>query len=332
MFIKPQLSPVSKPSRLPPTIRTLYHPSYQSMSEEDLKAECYKVFQGMKISEEESDFLAKSTQLQSKSLLWFEHRCGHLTASRFRSLCHTNLEKPSQSLISAVFQHNSYQKSPALTWGLEKEDIARGEYREICSQKHISFQIKPTGLHINHDYPHLGASPDGLVSCTCCGDGLLEIKCPYSLRFSHINSAGDDFYLKHTSNGLKLSTSHAYYYQIQGQLSICDRLYCDFVCWTPKGIHIERIFRQHLFSQMKPKLDAFFVHVVLPCVLRGEMDKENARPSSQEYCYCRKGEKGKMVACDNKSCAYEWFHFSCVGLESEPQGAWFCPGCQMQRH
>ena len=154
-----------------------------------------------------------------------------------------------------------------------------------------------------------------------------------SLRFSHINSAGDDFYLKHTSNGLKLSTSHAYYYKIQGQLSICDRLYCDFVCWTPKGIHIDRIFRQqHFFSQMKPKLDAFFVHVVLPCVLRGEMDKENTRPSSQEYCYCRKGEKGKIVACDNKSCAYEWFHFLCVGLESEPQGAWFCPGCQMQRH
>ena len=75
--------------------------------------------------------------------------------------------------------------------------------------------------------PHLGASPDGLLTCTCCGDGLLEIKCPYSLRHTTLNSAGKDFYLQHTPDGLKLSTSHAYYYQVQGQLEICDRLYCD---------------------------------------------------------------------------------------------------------
>lgn len=33
------------------------------------------------------------------------------------------------------------------------------------------------------------------------------------------------------------------------------------------------------------------------------------------YCLCRKHEYGEMVACDNCD---EWFHFSCVGLKSEP--------------
>ena len=41
-----------------------------------------------------------------------------------------------------------------------------------------SICVELTGLHINPSSPHLVASPDGIVSCFCCGDGLLEIKCP----------------------------------------------------------------------------------------------------------------------------------------------------------
>eukprot|EP00897_Mesotaenium_endlicherianum_P009849 jgi/Mesen1/8893/ME000535S08205 len=39
---------------------------------------------------------------------------------------------------------------------------------------------------------------------------------------------------------------------------------------------------------------------------------------------------GDMIACDNnKHCkGGEWFHYSCVGLTSEPQGKWFCPACR----
>ena len=36
------------------------------------------------------------------------------------------------------------------------------------------------GFYVNLSFPHLGASPEGIVSCACCGEGLLEIKCPYS--------------------------------------------------------------------------------------------------------------------------------------------------------
>ena len=231
-----------------------------------------------------------------------------------------------------MLQSRSPPNSAALSWGMENEEVTRREYDLVSRGKHSSLQIKATGLHVSPKYPHLGASPDGLLTCTCCGDGLLEIKCPYSLRHTTLNSAGKDFYLKRTPDGLKLSTSHACYYQVQGQLEICDRLYGDFVCWTPNSIHIERIYRNTDFwGEMKPKLEAFFLRVILPCVLVGQVDKENTSPTTDEsvFCYCCKGEKGDMIACDNPACDYEWFHFSCVGLKSEPQGTWFCPDCQI---
>ena len=40
----------------------------------------------MKISKEEANYLTEATQLQSKSLLWFEHRYGRL-AARYVTAC-----------------------------------------------------------------------------------------------------------------------------------------------------------------------------------------------------------------------------------------------------
>ncbi|KZL87336.1 phd-finger domain-containing protein [Colletotrichum incanum] len=47
----------------------------------------------------------------------------------------------------------------------------------------------------------------------------------------------------------------------------------------------------------------------------------------KKYCTCQNVSFGDMVACDNEDCPYEWFHWSCVGLKSEPNGTWFCPVC-----
>jgi len=46
------------------------------------------------------------------------------------------------------------------------------------------------------------------------------------------------------------------------------------------------------------------------------------------YCTCRSLSHGNMVACDNERCAYEWFHWECVGLTKEPVGRWICPECK----
>lgn len=54
-------------------------------------------------------------------------------------------------------------------------------------------------------------------------------------------------------------------------------------------------------------------------------DDENG--DDKKYCMCQSVSYGDMVACDNDECPYEWFHWNCVGLKSEPVGSWHCPSC-----
>ena len=48
--------------------------------------------------------------------------------------------------------------------------------------QHQNFKLENSGLKIHTSYPHLGASPDGIITCDCCEKEVLEIKCPYSAR------------------------------------------------------------------------------------------------------------------------------------------------------
>jgi len=56
-------------------------------------------------------------------------------------------------------------------------------------------------------------------------------------------------------------------------------------------------------------------------------DDELDESDDRKYCICKRVSYGDMVACDNESCKLEWFHWSCVGLKSEPVGTWICPIC-----
>jgi len=48
------------------------------------------------------------------------------------------------------------------------------------------------------------------------------------------------------------------------------------------------------------------------------------------YCICKQKSHGNMVACDNKQCKYEWFHWNCVAVFKAPVGKWYCPVCTAQ--
>jgi inhibitor of growth protein 3 len=50
-------------------------------------------------------------------------------------------------------------------------------------------------------------------------------------------------------------------------------------------------------------------------------------PNEPRYCICNQVSYGDMVACDNESCPFEWFHYPCVGITSSPKGKWYCPQC-----
>ncbi|XP_038045141.1 uncharacterized protein LOC119719715 [Patiria miniata] len=45
---------------------------------------------------------------------------------------------------------------------------------------HQNVTLWDVGLYIDPDSPFLGASPDAMVSCTCCGVQCVEVKCPHN--------------------------------------------------------------------------------------------------------------------------------------------------------
>ncbi len=66
-------------------------------------------------------------------------------------------------------------------WGCDHEQIAYDACRMQECQKHTNFCLTESGLIVNSKFPFMGASPDGVIKCMCCGNGVLEIKWPFFL-------------------------------------------------------------------------------------------------------------------------------------------------------
>ena len=119
------------------------------------------------------------------------------------------------------------------------------------------------GLVICVEEPCLACSPDGLVTIPGTPEplGSVKYKCPYSVAEQQTtpqNAAKTikTFFCKVSESGnVELKRNHAYYYQVQGSLAITQRLWCDFVVWTPQGFLVERIlFDAEQWKTTKPKL------------------------------------------------------------------------------
>lgn len=72
-----------------------------------------------------------------------------------------------------------------------------------------------------------------------------------------------------------------------------------------------------------------------------EAEREEAEPVDEEmedeedntiYCLCKRQSFGDMVACENDSCEYQWFHIGCVGMKKAPGDSdiWYCPDCRVK--
>ena len=75
------------------------------------------------------------------------------------------------------------------------------------SGQHEDMKVVKCGLFRSVDHPFLGASPDGIVQCSCCGHGICEVKvtCLEDGKFCLEKLSEDHFQLKR---------DHAYYYQV----------------------------------------------------------------------------------------------------------------------
>lgn len=158
------------------------------------------------------------------------------------------------------------------------------QYAKVVSPQREDFEVKDSGLVINPSYPHLGASPDGFVSCRCCGLGTLEIKCPYCVK----NQSSENFvemltYLETEGDNIHLKETDAYFYQVQAQLNICEVEYGDFVVWTENDTFVERIsVKKEFFIETVQKIEEFYKYSILPDLLGKWYTKQPVLPMSKD--------------------------------------------------
>ena len=140
-----------------------------------------------------------------------------------KSACATDPENPAQSLIQQVcYPHLHEFRNTTLKWGCSHEGAIITAYTEFMKTRHSDFKCSKNGVFISEEYPFIEASPDGMI---CSGAGVLEVKCPYCIRMEDPDKAT-------CLESEKLSTQHAYYYQIQLQMFVCSVDHADFVIGT----------------------------------------------------------------------------------------------------
>ena len=121
-------------------------------------------------------------------------------------------------------------------------------------ENHRDASIRDCGLFINDSKQYLGASPDALVECSCCGKKFLEIKCPSSIM-NKTPLPENLPYLISQDGKVVLKENHMYFAQIQGQLAITKRHWCHFYVYSQAGCHLETTqFDKSYWSKLEAKL------------------------------------------------------------------------------
>ena len=174
-----------------------------------------------------------------------------------KSACHTDPASPSISLIKQICYPKQCSFSTTATrWGCEHEDIACQLYCSEMQQQHTEFDYFCIGLVISKDYQFIAATPDGFQQCTCCGEGVLEIKCPHCTKDSNPELAA---FLEDGS----LPPSHQYY--IQTQMLACQLEFADFIfCTFPNNT--TTLFMQYKVAILPDLLRRWFTSDVMPTI------------------------------------------------------------------
>lgn len=253
-------------------------------------AQCFDYLSHMKLLQDEVSMIEEATRGQSDNELWFAIRNGRLTSSKFGEILHRRESTDPRRLIRDIMGYGGPLKKlpPQMRWGQENEDEARRCYIENrCTFGEI-MTVKQSGLHLMPEKAFLGASSDGLVTCTnvdTCSLGCLEIKCPYSIdKFVTVEMTptaiadkfGDKFFLKRGEDGaLHLPPEHHYYAQVQGELAVIDREWCDFVVYSNGEVVVDRILADlDYWNTLVHKLEQFYVCNVIPEILSGKIFQE----------------------------------------------------------
>lgn len=167
--------------------------------------------------------LIKRPLIKQRSPEWFKLREDKLTASDLYDAVNNPLSLAKKKLKGITFNSNLI---PALKWGTMFEPMAIRIYSNMKNKR-----IHEFGLIINEEIENFGASPDGITE-----DGIMiEIKCPISRKIEDGN------------------IPKKYYYQIQGQLAVCnldkcDYIECEFVLYEDEDEYLKNIENKNNYS------------------------------------------------------------------------------------
>lgn len=164
---------------------------------------------------------------------WLNARLGIVTASRVSDVMAKTKTGPAavrqnymaQLIIEALTGKPVEQyTNGAMLWGIEQEPSAKAVY-EIAND----VMVEDVGfITANLGNGLLGASPDGLIGT----DGLVEIKCPNSA--THLNTL------------LTGEIKGEYIWQMQCQMYVMARKWCDFVSFDPRFPEEHQVFQKRI--------------------------------------------------------------------------------------
>ena len=179
-------------------------------------------------------------------------------------VCHTKMEKPSISLIKSIcYPSTSSFSTEATEWGISNEKIAINRMFDAVKQYHSNAKIHSSGLVISTKYPFIAASPDAVLTCDCCPNYCVEVKCPFNACHGRLENC--KFLIISDSGGMMLDRNHEYYYQVQTQLGVSEFRKAFFAVYLLNAMHIEIIdFDEKFWSSLCLKAEQFFFVAILP--------------------------------------------------------------------
>ena len=313
-------------------------------SDDDEKVSTF--LKSLSISTEKASRLEIKTRGQSENDLWKQARIGRLTASKHHDIYtkvntiakSTGVIKPKTTpLVKQILFHNmNIDNVDAIKWGRMHEQTALKQFYAQEATKHQRYKLTACGLFVDPKRQYIAASPDGMFSCACHGDAVIEVKCPFKIRKKTIKDGVHecDFLEEDpVSQKPRIKRSHKYYTQIISQMAVTGRKFGLFVVWTEQDMMIEEIkFDDAHWGKVEQNLVIFFKGYVCPVLLGLKQiffcptcDVVLLEP--QEISE-KEEQDLNSVQCDR---CQLWYHLKCQNLsvaeaENLPE-EWLCTSC-----
>ena len=309
---------------------------------------------------------------QNESDIWHKARHCRITASK----CHEvmtrmkTIEKDdsqnTKNLVKWLLYPNKIC-TLAMEKGKNWEEHAFCKYKGVMEMaQHRNLSITKSGLVISKDVA-LGASPDGLESCECHGEGVIEIKSATKFKDQDPNSKEVIEKIPHLlHNGIGMKKRHKYYSQVQLQMGITGRSWCHLVVFTPKCLEdgvkpliVDVKFDKVWFESLVESSIKFWYEHLLPEMIENKLSRDTnvrnekviSKNEDHMYALCSDGNNlsgsncpichtickneevntfnERSIGCDRCNA---WFHFACAQMNNKKlkeieEENWYCALC-----